>query len=197
MKKAAVDVESLSMSKCWFCKEEVQELFCVCGKLQPAKDEDYFSVLELSAAFDINSQELEKNYLQKQRKLHPDRFVLSEEQEKGYAARSSSLLNKAYRTLKDPVLRAEYLLKLKGREIPQTITDPELLMETLELQEEKQILSTVEEKQAFSKNIQQKIVTHLKSMEENFKKQVWEVAEREFLFVRYLDKIKSEVLEDL
>ena len=48
-------------------------------------------------------------------------------------------LNEAYETLKDPLRRGAYLLKLAGRAAPtaeaQTIDDPELLMETLERRE--------------------------------------------------------------
>jgi hypothetical protein len=48
------------------------------------------------------------------RKLHPDRFARAAENEKQWSLADTALLNDAYRTLKDPLHRTEYLLKLEG-----------------------------------------------------------------------------------
>ena len=49
--------------------------------------------------------------------MHPDRFARAREQEKEWSLADTALLNDAYRTLKDPLRRTEYLLKLEGAEI--------------------------------------------------------------------------------
>ncbi|HEY0161809.1 MAG TPA: Fe-S protein assembly co-chaperone HscB [Edaphobacter sp.] len=93
---------------------------------------------------------LEKQFYTLSRKLHPDRFASRPAAEQEEALRQSSLLNDAYRTLKDPILRTQYLLKLKGVDLEEQsksatdaaraaggekkqIVPPELLEEVFEL----------------------------------------------------------------
>jgi molecular chaperone HscB len=60
---------------------------------------------------------LETEFHRLSRKLHPDRFARALENEKQWSLADTALLNDAYRTLKDPLRRTEYLLKLEGAEI--------------------------------------------------------------------------------
>jgi molecular chaperone HscB len=60
---------------------------------------------------------LEHEFHRLSRKLHPDRFARALENEKQWSLADTALLNDAYRTLKDPLRRTEYLLKLEGAEI--------------------------------------------------------------------------------
>ena len=60
---------------------------------------------------------LEHEFHRLSRKLHPDRFARAQENEKQWSLADTALLNDAYRTLKDPIRRTEYLLKLHGAEI--------------------------------------------------------------------------------
>ena len=60
---------------------------------------------------------LEHEFHRLSRKLHPDRFARARENEKQWSLADTALLNDAYRTLKDPIHRTEYLLKLHGAEI--------------------------------------------------------------------------------
>ena len=72
------------------------------------------------------------------RQLHPDRFMQKPEAERLRALDMSSALNDAYRTLKDPVKRAQYLLTLEGFDIGEQRSKdvpPELLEEVFELNE--------------------------------------------------------------
>lgn len=57
---------------------------------------------------------LEREFYSLSRKLHPDRYSLSKSAEKGWSLEKTSQLNDAYRTLKEPISRTEYLLKLEG-----------------------------------------------------------------------------------
>ena len=105
---------------CWSCSAEHpgSALFCPhCGKIQPAVASDYFRVFNLVRGFQIDLPALETEFHRLSRKLHPDRFARASEQERGWSLAGSSLLNDAYRTLKDPLARTEYLLKLEGAEI--------------------------------------------------------------------------------
>ncbi len=94
-------------------------LFCAgCGKVQPASaDADYFEVFGLARKLAIDTAALERSFYRYSRKLHPDVYARATEQEQEWSLKNASLLNDAYRTLKDPIARTEYLLRLEGVEI--------------------------------------------------------------------------------
>src|SRR5271167_4543776 len=78
---------------------------------------DYFSFFNLPRKLTLDVVALEKQFYVLSRKLHPDRFAGKTVAEQEAALKQSSLLNDAYRTLKDPIARTEYLLKLEGAEL--------------------------------------------------------------------------------
>ena len=90
------------------------ELFDVMSGDSPP---NYFEFFSLPAKLSLDTAALEKAFYTLSRKLHPDRFAGKSAAEQEAALRESSLLNDAYRTLKDPVARTEYLLKLEGVEL--------------------------------------------------------------------------------
>ena len=105
---------------CWSCSVAHNEstLFCPhCSKIQPPQGGDYFSVFGLTPHLNIDLPSLENEFHRLSRRLHPDRFARSAENEKEWSLAGTALLNDAYRTLKDPITRTEYLLKLHGAEI--------------------------------------------------------------------------------
>ncbi len=75
---------------------------------------DYFTFFTLPRKLHLDTAALEKNFYTLSRKLHPDRFASKPLAEQEAALAQSSLLNDAYRTLKDPILRTQYLLTLEG-----------------------------------------------------------------------------------
>jgi len=77
----------------------------------------YFEIFSLPAHLVIDLPALEKSFYALSRRLHPDRFAAKPAEEQAAALGGSSRLNDAYRTLKDPVARTEYLLKLEGVEL--------------------------------------------------------------------------------
>lgn len=77
----------------------------------------YFEFFELPAKLQVNPVALEKQFYTLSRKLHPDRFASKPLAEQEAALAQSSKLNDAYRTLKDPILRTQYLLTLEGVEL--------------------------------------------------------------------------------
>jgi molecular chaperone HscB len=92
--------------------------FCAsCGKVQPAVPVDYFSFFGLSPKLDLNVVALEKDFYVLNRKLHPDANARASRQEQEWSLEQSSLLNDAYRTLRDPIKRTQYLLSLEGVEL--------------------------------------------------------------------------------
>jgi len=83
----------------------------------PKEHTTYFNIFSLPAKLVIDASALEKTFYALSRKLHPDRFASRPPAEQAAALAESSQLNDAYRTLKDPIARTEYLLKLEGVEL--------------------------------------------------------------------------------
>jgi molecular chaperone HscB len=105
---------------CWSCSigHNDSTLFCPhCSKIQPPPGGDYFSVFGLEPKLNLDLPALEHEFHRLSRKLHPDRFARALDNEKQWSLADTALLNDAYRTLKDPLRRTEYLLKLLGAEI--------------------------------------------------------------------------------
>ena len=103
---------------CWLCGASlsVGKPFCDgCGKVQaPSDDADYFAVFALPRKLHIDLSALEKNFYRLSRKFHPDVYAQASPQEQQWSLDQTSLLNDAYRALKNPIARTEYLLGLEG-----------------------------------------------------------------------------------
>ena len=107
-----------SSNACWYCGDMRAAQFCnACGKVQPPAPVDYFSFFSLPWKLNLDVKALEKDFYTLSRKLHPDLYARAESKEQHWSEEQSSRLNDAYRTLKDPIKRTEYLLKLEGVEL--------------------------------------------------------------------------------
>ena len=60
---------------------------------------------------------MEREFHRLSRRLHPDRFARATAEEQQWSLANTALLNDAYRTLRDPLQRIEYLLRLEGLKI--------------------------------------------------------------------------------
>ena len=113
-------IDSAVPVACWSCSigHNDSTLFCPhCSKIQPPPGGDYFSVFSLEPKLNLDLAALEHEFHRLSRKLHPDRFARAMDNEKQWSLADTALLNDAYRTLKDPIRRTEYLLKLLGAEV--------------------------------------------------------------------------------
>src|SRR5262250_3727204 len=102
------------------------------------RDGDYFAIFELPRKLWIEMGALEQKFLQLSWKLHPDNFVNATEEERELSLKRSSELNDAYRTLRDPIARVEYMLAIEGERKEgekKQQAPPELLEEVFELNE--------------------------------------------------------------
>ena len=91
------------------------EHFCAeCGHVQPAEPTDYFSFFGLPRRLELEEEALESEFYALSRKLHPDVYSRASTREQAWSLEKTSQLNDAYRTLKDPISRTEYLLMLEG-----------------------------------------------------------------------------------
>ena len=118
-------------SKCLQCNSELKcPIVCAgCHTLYPLPETvDYFDLFRLPRRYRIDVEELEGKFLSISRNIHPDYFGGESEEMRRLAVRLSAELNEAVRVLKDPVLRAGYLLEQAGgrsaaadRSVPQSV----------------------------------------------------------------------------
>jgi len=162
---------------CWNCHERTLGThFCsACGKLlQLPKQVDYFDVFELPRKLWIEMDGLDKKFLELSWKLHPDKFVNASTEEQELSLKRSSEVNDAYRVLREPVARVEYLLALEGmrKEGEQKQqAPPELLEEVFELNES---LDELREAKASGENLAS-LKSRLESAQMNFQQKLGEV----------------------
>ncbi|TSA01468.1 MAG: Fe-S protein assembly co-chaperone HscB [Nitrospiraceae bacterium] len=139
-KRKELPVVPLARSMCWHCQSDIGgEYFCgQCVKVQPlSKDIDYFTCMGLPRKLSIDTASMENKFYELSRAFHPDFYEGKTEMERAVSLANSAVLNQAYRTLKDPIQRVEYLLRLEAgaaKDIPGKA--PADLFETiLEIQE--------------------------------------------------------------
>jgi molecular chaperone HscB len=125
--KSSLIIPGEATSTCWSCGTMRAEHFCsACGKVQPPVPVDYFTFFGLPRKLNVDVSNLEREFYQLSRKLHPDLYSGADPREQEWSLEQSSQLNDAYRTLKDPIRRTEYLLRLEGVELEEqskTATD--------------------------------------------------------------------------
>jgi molecular chaperone HscB len=141
MSVTKTQAQAITCSICWSCKAPVDGAhFCAsCGKVQPLPPgTDYFGFFGWPQKLTIDPALLEEQFHKLSWKLHPDNFVRASEEERNLSLDRSSQLNDAYRTLRDPIARIEYLLLRLGLRKEGTTKQqapPELLEEVFELNE--------------------------------------------------------------
>ena len=126
--------------QCWRCQTEVTALVCPrCEAIQPLSAEpDLFAVLGLPRRLEIDPADLERRYHDTSRLVHPDRFQRASVRERDLSLEASAAVNRAYRTLRDPVSLGRYWLALHGVSLGdgQQGVPPALAAQVFEIQEE-------------------------------------------------------------
>lgn len=97
---------------------------------------NHYELLGVPARFRVDAAALDAGYRALQASVHPDRHAHADDAQRRVALQASARVNEAYATLKDPVLRAQYLLRLHGVEAVGA-TDTALPFEFLEAQLER------------------------------------------------------------
>jgi len=194
------------MSKCWHCGGERSPADAICpscGKVQPpppaGTKADKFALLGVAPGFDEPAG-LHENFRALSRKLHPDRFARASSQERRFSLDQTTLLNDAYKTLKDPVRRAEHLLELRGVSGEVKMT-PDFLEETLEDREK--LLEAKESGQpldALAQAVREKRDRTLAEVRELVKdgaapSKAAELLARMRYYARYLDEVEGRPAE--
>jgi molecular chaperone HscB len=123
--------------ECWQCgTADAGSLFCrYCDGLQ-SPQLDYFSFFGIERRLKIDADHLKRQFYTLSRLLHPDKYTHRSEVERRNSLDATAILNDGFRILRDPIERAEYVLRVEGfepgeqrnKDVP-----PELLEEVFEL----------------------------------------------------------------
>ncbi len=97
---------------------------------------NYFEVFDLEPLLNVDLDGLERKFHQLSRQYHPDYHTTSPPEERERALRMTALLNDAYRTLREPSKRVEYLVRSRGFEVDGSKVPQALLAEVFKINEE-------------------------------------------------------------
>jgi molecular chaperone HscB len=130
--------------------------------------QNYFEIFDLPTSYDIDLTELSARYRKLQTAVHPDKFANASALERRMSMQQSALINEAYQTLKSPLLRARYMLQLKGVDLTNESSvnmDPEFLMQQMRLREALEQVRTAQDPEAkllvIAKEIEQAIAEQI------------------------------------
>jgi molecular chaperone HscB len=101
--------------------------------------QNFFEIFGVSEIYDLDLAELSSRFRKLQSAVHPDKYANASDMERRLSVQKSALINEAYLTLKSPLERARYMLKLRGVDLSNetsTAMAPEFLMQQIQLREE-------------------------------------------------------------
>ncbi|KAI7903536.1 uncharacterized protein BX663DRAFT_506799 [Cokeromyces recurvatus] len=140
---------------------------------------------------------MKRRFLMLQQKAHPDSFSHGSKKELNYAQLQSSVINRAYHTLKNPLSRAKYILKQKGIEINEddSLGDPELLMEVMEFREELEEVVNEKDLIPLKERNDAKHQEILNRLQDAFNKENYNLAKNLSIELQYWTSIQNAILE--
>ncbi len=161
----------MARSMCWHCQSEVAgEYFCDrCVKVQPvSKETDYFTCFGFPRRLTIDQNKLEAKFYELSRAFHPDFYHNKSETEQAISLGNAATLNTAYRTLRDPIQRAEYLLDLEAGAVKDIRNSPpaDLFEEILELQDTLDEYRTSDRASETGRQLRDKLVAEQQTLDQ-------------------------------
>ena len=161
---------------------------------------NFFELFELPVSFDVDLSEIQQHYMALQKQVHPDKFANGTDQEKRISMQQTSWINEAQTTLKDPVLRATYLLKLKGTDINlenETTMDAVFLMQQLELRERLESIKNEDDPldvlDGISKELKSSINDMMKSFSQSYEADQTDDAREWIRKLQFMQKALKEI----
>ncbi|CCG82696.1 Putative uncharacterized protein [Taphrina deformans PYCC 5710] len=130
---------------------------------------------------------MRREFLKMQQKVHPDRFS-NDEKKRLVAESTSSLLNKAYTTLQQPLPRAEYLLRINGFDMAaegEKLTDSAVLMTVMDAREQIEEAQSEADLEGVKQEAKELIDNELKTLADLFSQAKWQDAKTSAVKLRY------------
>ncbi|XP_071339774.1 iron-sulfur cluster co-chaperone protein HscB [Trachinotus anak] len=190
---------------CWNCEQPLDKtpaFFCMsCKVVQPPEEgASYFQIMDCDYTFTLDTQKLQRRYLQLQRSLHPDNFSQKSVKEQEYSENQSALVNKAYKTLRKPLSRGLYMLELEGMRIEEGTdagADAEFLMELMEINEALDEAQTPEEANKIAQETRGKLADLTEQTDAALRKGELQTAKALLAQMKYHANIEEKVKEKL
>jgi molecular chaperone HscB len=163
------------------------------------KESDYFELLGLPRAFRLDQAVLESNWKERAAQVHPDRFVAAMAAQRRVALQWSTRLNEAYRVLRDPLSRAQYLCELAGfKADPNTRVplEPAFLIEQMAWREDLEQLEHRQDKvglEALKGKVYSDLQRHMDETAHFMEQEQWEQAILSLNEWMFIDKFLQEV----
>lgn len=138
---------------------------------------NYFQLFDMETSFEVDLNQLSSTYQQLQKTVHPDRFAHASSQEQLIAVQKSAEINDAYQVLKEPLKRAEYMLTLRGVDMPDeqnTYGDTSFLMRQMELREMLEEVAHADDIDAALFALQEELATEYQAIFTQLQQQITE-----------------------
>lgn len=162
--------------------------------------DDYFHIMQVPQSYYVDGAALSENYIKLQSQFHPDRFAAKSVQEQRLAVQMASAVNQAYETLRSPLLRAAYLLKLRGLDSSgenTTVSDMTFLMSQMQLREQLGAVTTAAEPFVELDLVAIEVTKQLNNLQEQFGTQygqdAFDEAAQTLVKMQFFYKLQLEV----
>lgn len=176
----------------------IQENFCSeCNKVLPISALSYFDAFQLNEDYNIDIKQLDTKLFELQRCFHPDKFINKSLIEQNISLNNSALINQAYKVLKTPLLRAEYLLKLKGFDIDKEEVPQHLLLESMEWRESLEVSEDERSIRQLLEEVSYKENNAYKLLTEYFIKELYNQALSIYIELKFYTRFKLEIINKL
>ncbi|MGR5069261.1 MULTISPECIES: co-chaperone HscB [Vibrio] len=161
---------------------------------------NHFELFGLPSQFTLDGSLLSSQFLELQKRFHPDNFATASERDRLMAVQKAAQINDAYQVLKQPISRAEYILAENGIEIhgeQQTMQDPMFLMEQMELREELEEIADSSDPESalfdFDAKVSKMYKQHLANVEQELDNGLWAEAADRVRKLKFIAKLKNEI----
>jgi len=171
--------------------------------MRAAPEKNHFELFGLPVKYDVDLADLVSRYREMQRRIHPDKFAHSSDQDRRVSLQMTTLVNDAFQILKDPIRRGRYLLSLRGVDIDDesdTSMDSAFLLEQMEWRENLEALRQADNPHKKITELANLIERRLQKGIENFRGAVAENTPDATLRARntarelqFLEKMRKEI----
>mgnify|MGYP001460066557 FL=1 len=168
--------------------------------------QNYFELFDLDTSFFISDTNLKDSYRREIARFHPDKYASKSDSEKLQALQNTSLLNTAFESIKSPLNRASYLLKLDGVDPfdeKDTAMAHDFLISQIELREELELIESKtdsDQLEGFIERIESRVQSKIESISDAFKdnRDILEIKKdvRELKFYEQLVKETSKLMDE-
>lgn len=163
---------------------------------------NYFKLFDFEPQFELDEAVLLSHFHQLQRRFHPDNFVQETPAKQRQASQYSAQINDAYQTLRDPLLRAVYMLSLTDLELQnhRPFSDSDFLIQQLSFREQLELAAYERNEtrlHALSCEVNVQYQALLKKVGEKLQQKEWNEALQLVQQGQFIKKLQDEIAQTL